>query len=111
MKSELPDKSFYSIGEVANYLGVKTSTIRYWEKEFSQLSPRKFSGERKYTKEDITIIEQIYYLLKVKKLSIKGAKEELKKKRKKSFLNDYKFIEELKELKRKLIWLKKILSE
>jgi len=112
-KKELPEeKHFYSIGEVASYLNVNESTLRFWEKEFTQLSPKRYSGERKYTKEDIEVAEKIYHLLKVEKLTIKGAKEYLKKKRKNSpVAKNYELYEQLKDLKEKLNTLKKIIEE
>ncbi len=109
----LPDKKqFFSIGEVSAYIGVPESTLRYWEKEFNQIiKPRRFAGERRYTRKDIEQIEKIYELLKVQKLTIKGAKDYLKRKRKKFVLKDYELVQELKDLKQKLEWLKKILEE
>jgi len=61
MGINLPEKRYYSIGEVANALDVKTSLLRFWEKEFKQIQPKKKkqSGVRKYTPEDV---EQIQYL-------------------------------------------------
>jgi len=106
----LKKKHFYSISEVALMFGLKESTLRYWEKEFPQLSPKRFSGERKYSQKDIEVIEKIYYLLRTKKLTVKGAKEEMKKRRSTSLV-DYKLYEELQTIKKKLVWLKKILKE
>ncbi|MFL2604517.1 MAG: MerR family transcriptional regulator [Flavobacteriaceae bacterium] len=79
MKNILYDKKYYSIGEVAGFLNVNTSLIRFWEKEFKQISPKKKkSGARKYTKLDVEILQVIYSLLKEKKMTIDGAKRHLK---------------------------------
>jgi len=103
-------KFFYSISKVASIIGVNESTLRYWEKEFTQLKPKKYSKERKYTEQDIEIIKKIYYLLKIKKLTIKGAKAEMKKRRS-DLLKDYRLYEELQLLKKKLLWLKNFIEE
>tara|TARA_B100001057_G_scaffold211215_1_gene211701 strand:+ start:610 stop:939 length:330 start_codon:yes stop_codon:yes gene_type:complete len=78
MKDILFDKKYYSIGEVAGFLNVNTSLIRFWEKEFKQISPKKKkSGARKFTKPDVEILQVIYSLLKEKKMTINGAKRHL----------------------------------
>ena len=54
MKIDLPEKRYYSIGEVASKFQVKTSLIRFWEQEFKILNPKKNSrGNRKFTSKDI----------------------------------------------------------
>lgn len=79
--SELEEikKKYYTIGEVASMLDVKPSLIRFWETEFTQLKPRKNrKGNRIYTEKEIDYLNQIYYLVKVRKYTLKGAKEKLK---------------------------------
>ena len=72
-------KQYYTIGEVAKELDLTTSQIRFWEKEFKEVNPKKNrKGNRVYTPEDIVILRRIRYLLKVKQYTIKGAKEMLK---------------------------------
>lgn len=79
MKNKLFEKKYYSIGEVARLLNVNTSLIRFWEKEFEQITPKKKkSGIRKFTKPDIEVLQLIYSLLKEKKMTIDGAKRHLK---------------------------------
>jgi DNA-binding transcriptional MerR regulator len=74
----LPDKVYYSIGEVARHFGVSTSLIRYWEDEFPQITPRKNGkGDRRYTKSDIEKVAQIFDLIKEKKFTIRGAQAHL----------------------------------
>ena len=81
MSSELDqiEKQYYTIGEVSKMMDVNPSLIRFWETQFDQLNPKKNrKGNRVYTKKDIEIIRNIYYLVKVRKFTIKGAKEKLK---------------------------------
>jgi len=74
-------KRYYKIGEVAKMFGVATSLIRYWETEFSQLKPLKNSScVRRYRKEDVLIIDQIYELVKLKGYKLDGAKRALRNK-------------------------------
>ena len=78
MKNILSDKKYYSIGEVADFLEVNTSLIRFWEKEFNQIiAKKKKSGIRKFTKPDVEILQVIYSLLKEKRMTIDGAKRYL----------------------------------
>lgn len=73
------EKLYYSIGEVSKIFNVNSSLIRFWEKEFKQLSPKKtVSGKRKFTQKDIKIIHKIYHLVKEKGFTLAGAKEHLK---------------------------------
>lgn len=72
-------KKYFSIGEVATMLEVKPSLIRFWETEFPQLKPRKNKkGNRIFTESDIELLQSIYYLVKVRKFTLKGAREKLK---------------------------------
>ncbi|RMG18068.1 MAG: MerR family transcriptional regulator [Bacteroidetes bacterium] len=72
-------KQYYTIGEVARELDLSTSLIRFWETEFKEIKPKKNrKGNRLYTPRDIEILQQIKYLLKIRKFTIKGARERLK---------------------------------
>lgn len=78
MNINLPEKRYYSIGEVAKAFGVNTSLLRYWEKEFKQIQPKKkSSGVRKFTPADIENIQLIHHLLKEKGMTIEGVKNHL----------------------------------
>jgi len=78
MKVELPEKLYYSIGEVAKAFGVNTSLIRYWEQEFTILKPKKNrKGNRLFTSEDIKNLKIIYHLVKEKGYTLEGAKTAL----------------------------------
>lgn len=79
MYLNLPDKRYYSIGEVAKAFNVKTSLLRFWEKEFEEIQPKKKqSGARKYTPENLITIQFIYHLVKEKGMTLQGAKKQLK---------------------------------
>ena len=74
-------KYYYSIGEVAAMFNVNTSMIRYWEKEFDVLRPRKNKkGNRLFTERDVRYVHVIHQLLKVKGYTLAGAKQALKDK-------------------------------
>jgi len=72
------DKLYYSIGEVARMFDVNTSLIRFWEKEFVVIRPKKNKkGNRMFTKKDVDNFHLIYHLVKEKGYTLKGAKESL----------------------------------
>src|SRR5512139_4095394 len=75
----MAEKLYYSIGEVADKLGVNPSLIRFWEKEFPEIKPHKTNkGNRLFTVRDISILESIYQLVKVEGYTLSGAREQLK---------------------------------
>ena len=76
-------KLYYSIKETSELLDIPESTLRYWEKQFDSLNPRKTQGgSRLYSKNDIELLKLIRHLLKDKGLTIAAAKERLKKTKK-----------------------------
>lgn len=79
----LPDKTYYKIGEVAAFLNLKTSVLRFWETEFTFLAPEKSnSGQRLYSKRDVDLILQIKHLLYTEKHTIEGVRNKLSPRRK-----------------------------
>jgi DNA-binding transcriptional MerR regulator len=75
------EKLYYSIGEVADMFEVNASLIRFWEKEFPQLQPRKNNrGNRVYSKKDLELFRKIHFLVKEKGFTLEGAKNALRKK-------------------------------
>ena len=81
----LRQKQYYSISEVAEWFHVNTSLVRFWEKEFDILKPRKNrKGDRLFRPEDIKNLRLIYYLLRQQKFSIEGARQFLKDNKKKA---------------------------
>jgi DNA-binding transcriptional MerR regulator len=98
-------KSYYSIGTVAEMFKVNQSLIRFWENEFDILKPRKNGkGDRLFRPEDVKNLKLIYHLLRERKYTIEGAKDFLKNSKK----ADEKFamIESLKKIKGFLLELK-----
>ncbi len=76
-------KKYYGIAEVAEQFNVAESLLRFWEKEFSNINPKKSGrGVRMYTKEDIEEVRLVYNLLKVRGMKIAAAKQVLSKNRK-----------------------------
>ncbi|MCH4554042.1 MULTISPECIES: MerR family transcriptional regulator [Aestuariibaculum] len=106
MQIELPEKRYYSIGEVAKAFNVNTSLIRFWEKEFDALKPKKNAkGNRKFTPEDIKNLKLIYHLVKERGFTLEGAKIHLKE-GKKDTLSNFEIISKLEEVKNQLIKIK-----
>ena len=106
MHVDLPEKLYYGIGEVADAFGVKTSLIRFWEKEFDIIKPKKNAkGNRKFTPEDIRNLELIYHLVKERGFTLEGAKIHLKEERQKTLTN-FEIIRKLETIKSTLIKLK-----
>ena len=78
-EKQLNEKMYYSISEVASWFNLTISQLRFWTNEFNILQPRKNrKGDRLYRPEDIKNLKIIYFLLRVKKLSIEGTKDYLK---------------------------------
>ncbi|PKR79751.1 transcriptional regulator [Brumimicrobium salinarum] len=77
-RSELT-KLYYSIGEVSKMFDVNTSLIRFWEKEFASIKPKKNKkGNRLFSPESILEIQKIYHLVKIEGHTLEGAKKALK---------------------------------
>ena len=73
------NKLYYSIGEISKILKLNTSLIRFWEKEFEIIKPKKnLRGNRVFTKNDLENIRLIHHLLKEKKYTIQGAKKKIR---------------------------------
>ena len=106
MHIELPEKRYYGIGEVAKAFGVNTSLIRFWEKEFNALKPKKNAkGNRKFTPEDIKNLQLIYHLVKERGFTLDGAKIHLKESKQKT-LENFQIIEKLERIKAELTKIK-----
>src|SRR4029079_3229175 len=75
---EIPDKLYFKIGEVSDLLGVEPYVLRYWESEFSVLSPKKSgTGQRLYRRKDVELLLRIKHLLYEKRFTIEGARQSL----------------------------------
>ena len=91
-------KMYYSMSNVAEMFKVNQSLLRFWEKEFDILKPKKNGkGDRLFRPEDVKNLKLIYHLLRERKYTIEGAKDFLKnnKKAEEKFL----MIESLKKIK------------
>ncbi len=110
MKINLPDKLYYSIGEVAKAFDVNTSLLRYWEQEFPILRPKKNKkGNRYFTPEDLKNLQIIYHLVKEKGYTLDGARIALATNNKIS--ETISIIDRLEFVKAELLKLKESLAE
>ena len=105
-KEKKIEKLYYSIGEVARMFDVNTSLIRYWDKEFDIIKPKKNKkGNRLFTKKDIENFYLIYYLVKDKGMTLKGTKKKLKE-NKEDTINNFEVINSLQKIKKMLLEIK-----
>ena len=80
---KIPDKMYFTIGEVSDLCGLEPFVLRYWQTEFGQLRPSKSPrGQRMYQKKDIEAVLRIKKLLYEEKFTIDGARKRLKELRK-----------------------------
>lgn len=78
-KEKETTRLYYSISEVAGMFNVNNSLIRFWEKEFDIIKPKKNKkGNRMFTKQDIDNFRVIYHLVKERGFTLDGAKQKLK---------------------------------
>ena len=104
-------KRFFSIKEVAEELGVNETLLRFWAKEFPQISPKNGGrGIRFYTRDDIEQIRIIYNLVKVRGLKIAAARELLRK-NKEGTTQAVEAVEHLRNARAALVELRNQLSE
>ena len=73
----IPDKRYFTIGDVSEWCGVEQHVLRYWEQVFRQLKPIRRGGRRFYTQDDMLVIKKIYTLLKHDLHTIEGAKQKM----------------------------------
>jgi DNA-binding transcriptional MerR regulator len=101
-------KLYYSIGEVAKLFSVNASLIRFWEKEFDIIRPKKNKkGDRMFTQEDVDNFRIIFHLVKERGYTLQGAKEKLKANKDETFNN----VEMVKSLERVKAFLLELKSE
>jgi DNA-binding transcriptional MerR regulator len=100
------EKLYFTISEVADMFNVNASLIRYWEKEFDIIQPRKNKkGTRFFTKQDIDNFHLIYNLVKERGMTLRGAQKKLKESREEA-MNNFEIIKSLKEIKEMLLEIK-----
>jgi DNA-binding transcriptional MerR regulator len=91
-------KRYFRIGEVSRIIGVEPYVLRYWESEFPQLRPQRAdTNQRTYRKADLDTIMEIKRLLYEEKLTIEGARQRLKQKKREEGSVDRALIDEVKE--------------
>lgn len=106
MHINLPDKRYYRIGEVAKAFNVNPSLIRFWDKEFDAIKPKKNNkGNRLFTQEDINSLQMIYHLVKEKGFTLEGARKKLKSKPEK-IKDNHSIISRLEAIKAELNLIK-----
>lgn len=102
MYVDLPEKRYYKIGEVSKAFNVNVSLIRFWEKEFDVINPKKNAkGNRLFTKEDVENFKLIYNLVKERGFTLDGAKQKLKK-NPEGVVNNHEVISRLEAVKAEL---------
>lgn len=106
MHIDLPERRYYSIGELAKAFDVNASLIRFWDKEFDILKPKKNAkGNRMFTPEDVKNLQLIYHLVKERGFTLDGAKVHLKEGQKKT-MDKFEIIRKLDLIKTQLINIK-----
>jgi DNA-binding transcriptional MerR regulator len=109
MTINLPEKRYYKIGEVAKAFDVNTSLIRFWEKSFDVIKPKKNAkGDRMFTQEDVKNFQLIFHLVKEKGFTLEGAKNKLKTQPKQTIEN-HEIIASLESVKAELLKIKNAL--
>ena len=107
MQLNLPEKRYYSIGELAKAFDVNASLIRFWDKEFDEINPKKNAkGDRMFRPDDVKTLQLIYHLVKERGFTLEGAKVHLRENKKKS-LDKFEIIAKLEGVKMQLLDLKK----
>ncbi len=102
LKKDKKLKIYYSIGEVAKMFGVTDTLLRFWEKEFPSLKPKKAGRNiRQYTESDIEEVRKIHYLVKDKGMTLEGARNVLKRNKNATNINA-EVISRLKEIRDEL---------
>ncbi len=103
-------KKFYKIGDVAEILGIPASTLRFWEKEFTVIKPKRNTKNiRVYTVKDIETIKMIYYLVKEKGLKLDAAQAMIKRNRD-GISKQFEVVDRLKQVREQLIKLDNALA-
>jgi DNA-binding transcriptional MerR regulator len=106
MHVDLPEKRYYKIGEVAKAFNVNASLVRFWEKEFDIIKPKKNAkGNRLFTSDDIANFKLIFNLVKERGFTLEGAKQKLKKNLDSTVFN-HQIISRLEAVKAELVKIK-----
>ena len=108
---EVLTKRYYSISEVAQIFDMNISKLRFWEEQFPTLEPKRDrSGDRKYTQDDIKLLQEIVDLVDGQGYTIEGARKALENKKKKKNANQG-VIDKLDKIKSFMEFLRDSLEE
>lgn len=103
---ETDHKIYFSISEVAAMFGINVSTLRFWEKEFDIIKPKKTSkGTRYYKRDDIDNVRLVFHLVKERGMTLAGARQKLKD-NKSTTIQQEEIVHRLKYIKEELISMK-----
>lgn len=103
-------KLYYSISEVATMIDVNESLLRFWEKEFPQLKPKKGGrGIRQYRKEDVETVKLIYHLVKERGMTLPGARQRMKD-NKEATMRNFEIVDRLKAIREELVGMRDALN-
>ena len=104
-------KLYYSVSEVAQMLGVSESLLRFWEKEFPQIAPKKAGrGIRQYRKEDIDTLKLIYHLVKEQGMTLQGARQRMEVNNKNQTTSNFELLERLRAIREELVGMRDALN-
>ena len=104
-------KLYYSVSEVAQMLGVSESLLRFWDKEFPQITPKKAGrGIRQYRKEDIDTLKLIYHLVKEQGMTLQGARQRLEVNNKNQTTSNFELLERLRAIREELVGMRDALN-
>jgi len=104
-------KAVYRVGDVSHLVDVDPYVLRYWEKMFPQLKPKKDdTGQRIYIKSDIDLVLRIKELLYEERYTIAGAKKKLNDEGEGKNIKDERFLESLRNIKNTLKDISSILD-
>ena len=102
-------KLYYSIGEVAKMFEVNNSLIRFWEKEFSIIKPKKNKkGNRYFTSKDIENFKIIFHLVKERGYTLSGAKKKLRE-NKEDTVKNVEIVSQLQAIRSELVAIREVL--
>lgn len=97
---------YFSISEVAQKFDINESTLRFWEKEFDIIQPRKTTkGTRFYKQEDIDAVRLVFHLVKERGMTLAGARQKLKDNRE-TTIRQEEIVNRLKQIKEELLSMK-----
>lgn len=109
LKDKTIKKIYYSIGEVAAMFDVNKSLIRFWEKEFSIIKPKKNKkGNRYFTDKDINNFKIIFHLVKERGYTLDGAKKKLRE-NKDGTIKNVEIVNKLKDIRTQLVAIREVL--